>query len=229
MWPSCWESGCCSSIPQHQACTTTPVPPPTTHTHVPSQRGSSNSCLSLSPLPLYACTCYQGGFRSLQVTLSPCSSLAPRTRRAGTSLLAASAPQLWGAATQQSSGQGGRGWRELLAPCPGCPGTVWHGTVGLQVPAFSASASPCCKARWDLPLSCVQPWPAPGAGAAGPVGLGVGCAGHELGRMEPGGPPTGAWGNVGCLEGGCGGTASHKGGGEGASLFKSLPRGALCA
>lgn len=81
-------------------------------------------------------------------------------------------------------------------------GTVLHGTVGLQVPAFSASAGPHCKARRDLPLSCVQPWPAPGAGAAGPVGLGVGCAGHELGRMEPGGPPAGAWGNVGCLEGG---------------------------
>lgn len=125
-----------------------PCPPPTTHPLVPSQRGSGNSCLSLSPLPLYACTCYQGGFRSLQVTLSPCSSLALRTGCADTSLPAASVPQPWGAATQQSSRQGGRGWRELLAPCPGCPAR-------------------CCTAQWDCRSQHSVRVPAPIARHAG--------------------------------------------------------------
>lgn len=49
------------------------------------------------------------------------------------------------------------------------------GMAGLQVPAFTASARSRCRARWDPPLlSCVRPWPAPGAGAAGPRRAGPG-------------------------------------------------------
>lgn len=69
------------------------------------------------------------------------------------------------------------------------------GMAGLQVPASSASAGSQCRARRDRRrrrAACghgrprALELPAPG-------GLGRGCPGHELGRVDPGGP-AGVWG-----------------------------------